>query len=120
MQCYVKLYLGSGGKQGVGPGRIELLRQVRALGSLRKAAASLNISYRWAWGHINEAEAELGCTLLTRIEGGKSGRPLTVTREAEELIDWYEAIERSLNKTLTAETRDKPAFLTRTDAAPAP
>ena len=111
LKLSAKLCLGSGEKGYIGPGRVRLLKLVRELGSLRRAAQELNMSYRWAWDHVNAAEKALGCSLLVRTEKGKSGRPSELTQEARALVDWYDSVEERLRQALREEDRMIPAFL---------
>lgn len=87
MKLAVKIFLEHGNNLVMGPGRLELLKTVRELGSLRKAAQKLGMSYRWAWGRLNNAEQELGRPLLVRTDEPVGGRPMVLTPEAVELIE---------------------------------
>lgn len=111
MRLAVKLFLSHGGDFVMGPGRLELLRTVKELGSLRKAAQKLGMSYRWAWGRLNKTEEQLGTALLVRTEEPVGGRPMVLTPEAEELIAWFSGVEKSMDETLRAADRSMPAFL---------
>ncbi len=111
MQLSVKIFLEHGGQYAFGPGRLELLKTIRDLGSLRKAAQKLGMSYRWAWGRLNNAEKELGKPLLVRTDEPIGGRPMVLTPEALELIDWFAEVEKELHKALRQVDKSMPAFL---------
>lgn len=111
MRLAVKLFLSHGGDYVMGPGRLELLRTVKELGSLRKAALKLGMSYRWAWGRLNKTEELLGFPLLVRTEEPVGGRPKVLTPEAEELILWFAEVDRSLAEALRNVDTTMPAFL---------
>jgi molybdate transport system regulatory protein len=117
MRLSVKIFLQNGGQYAFGPGRLELLKTVKELGSLRKAAQKLGMSYRWAWGRLNNAEKELGKPLLVRTEEPVGGRPMVLTPEAEELIVWLDKVEKDLQKALRQADKGMPAFL---QSAPQP
>ena len=117
MQLSVKIFLQHGGQYVFGPGRLELLKTVKELGSLRKAAQRLGMSYRWAWGRLNNAEKELGKPLLVRTDEPVGGRPMVLTPEAEELIVWFAKVEKDLQKALRQADKSMPDFLVN---APAP
>jgi len=69
-----------------GPGRVLLLRKVKELGSLNKAAKSLGMSYRAAWGKLKASEKALGKPLLVT----NSTRGASLTPFAEQLISLYD------------------------------
>ena len=47
------------GQELVGQGRIELLRRMAELGSLKKAAESMDMSYRLAWGRLKKMQKSM-------------------------------------------------------------
>lgn len=102
-----KLFMETDGTYVFGPGRLALLKAVRDLGSLRKAALHLGMSYRWAWGRIKTAEAHLGVPLLAS-DSSSGGRSKSLTPEAAELIAWFDATERELDKLLRAADKSMP------------
>ena len=56
-----------------GPGVYSLLRRVNETGTLKEAAESLEMSYRYAWGLVKKAEGTLGQPLLHTHKGGRAG-----------------------------------------------
>lgn len=66
------------GEEGtlVSSGRMRLLALVGELGSLNKAAKELGMSYRQAWGRIQETEKRLGEPIVVRSRG-RQGYDLT-------------------------------------------
>jgi molybdate transport repressor ModE-like protein len=84
------------GTRVFGPGVAALLRRVEAHHSLRSAAASMDMAYSKAWRIIRNAEAGLGCSLLTSTTGGKNGGGATLTPEAVRLLDAYEGLRDEL------------------------
>lgn len=115
MNLSAKLFLENNGNYVLGPGRLELLRSVAELGSLRKAAQKLGMSYRWAWGRLKDSEKSLGVSLLTGDSGGK-GKVLTPA--ALELLGWFERTENALAALLAEADASSPDFLKQ--AAPLP
>jgi N-terminal domain of molybdenum-binding protein len=111
MQLSVKIFLEHDGGYVFGPGRLELLKAVRELGSLRKAAQKYGMSYRWAWGRLNKAEQELGLPLLVRTDEPVGGRPMVLTPEAIEIIDWFARVDEDLKNALRQADKTMPAFL---------
>lgn len=56
-----------------GPGVYSLLKRVEETGTLKEAAQSLDMSYRYAWGLVKKAEKKLGQPLLLGHKGGRAG-----------------------------------------------
>jgi len=56
-----------------GPGIYSILKKIEETGTLKEAAASLGMSYRFAWGMIKEVQAKLGLSLIIVHKGGKLG-----------------------------------------------
>jgi molybdate transport system regulatory protein len=69
--------------------RVELLALVDASGSLADAAASLDLSYRRAWGKIKEIEANLGLKLVESTAGGSGGGHTRLTAQGRDLVERY-------------------------------
>lgn len=72
-----------------GPGISHLLRLVMEQGSLRSAAASMNMSYSKAWSIVKRCEELLGFPLLLRSTGGKNGGGARLTSQAELILEQY-------------------------------
>ena len=77
--------------------RFNLLKEVKKTGSLKAAADKLNVSYRKAWGDVEEVEAGLNFKLLERQRGGAQGGKTTLTQEGEKLIDAYDELRQEFN-----------------------
>lgn len=56
-----------------GPGVYRLLKKVRETGTLKEAAETLGMSYRFAWGLVKKAEQKLGRPLIHAHKGGRAG-----------------------------------------------
>lgn len=56
-----------------GPGVYSLLKKVRETGTLKDAAESLGMSYRFAWGLVKKAEHKIGRPLIHAHKGGRAG-----------------------------------------------
>jgi len=54
----------------LGAGRAQLLRLIDERGSLRKAAAEFGMSYRNAWGYLQELEQAAGFRFVERTSSG--------------------------------------------------
>ena len=79
------------GEKFFGEGPCHLLEQVEQTGSLRCAAASMEMAYSKALKLVKQAEEALGFPLTQRSVGGKDGGGSTLTPEGREFLHKYEA-----------------------------
>jgi formylmethanofuran dehydrogenase subunit E len=93
-----KVWLEAEGEPVFGRGRRFLLEAVDAHGSINRAAAGVNISYRKAWSHIKAMEERLGISLVERRTGGKNGGGAVLTKEAREFLCRYAEMEDGLRE----------------------
>lgn len=77
-----------------------ILAAVSDSGSLRKATEALGFSYRYAWGLIRRAEAEIGTPLLVRKVGGASGGGADLTPAARDLLRRHRLLTREAHSIL--------------------
>lgn len=85
-----------------GDGPLELLERVAAQGSLRRAAAEMNMSYSQAWSLLKSLESRLGFALLERRVGGREGGGSVPTDKAKELMERYRRYRRRADRALLA------------------
>ncbi len=78
----------------VGPGKIELLETIARTGSISAAGRAMEMSYRRAWGLVDELSQIFGQPVVASQSGGKHGGGAQLTPFGEELISRYRAIER--------------------------
>ncbi|MFQ6052715.1 MAG: winged helix-turn-helix domain-containing protein [Candidatus Bathyarchaeia archaeon] len=96
-----------------GPGVYSLLRKVRETGTLKEAAESLGMSYRYAWGLVKRAEGKLGQPLLKAHKGGRSGGGgAELTEVGEQFLDEFSKIEAVVSR-LSMEDLRSDEFRTR-------
>lgn len=79
------------GEKFFGEGPCRLLRAVEQTGSLRCAAASMEMAYSKALRLVKNAERALGFPLTQRTVGGKDGGSSILTPEGKEWLRTYEA-----------------------------
>lgn len=101
MRLVWKLALYTDGK-AFGEGPFELLSRVAATGSLRHAAADMDMSYTKAWHLVRTLEQRLDFRLLSRRVGGVEGGGSGLTPEAEELLRRYAALQTEAEGVLEA------------------
>ena len=120
MHISFKLFLENQGEYFFGPGRAQLLRSIEELGSLRKAALKLGMSYRWAWGRLKKAEKAMGIIIIAQQGASGSGKSHSLTPEGRELLAWYESIEREVSAVIHNADARRPAFLPTGQNRPSP
>jgi len=85
-----RFWISKDGEKVIGKGPIMLLKEVERLGSLNKAAKSMNMSYSKAWNIIHRAEKLLGRPLLEKEIGGTEGGGSKLTQDAKVYIENFE------------------------------
>ena len=92
----LKLWLERDGKFVISDGRAKLLRSIKDTGSLSKAAASMGMSYRHAWGVLHRIAQHAGGEIVHSTRGGKEGGVTELTLFGEEILREYENKAASL------------------------
>lgn len=83
-------FFDENGEKFFGEGPCRLLRLVEETGSLRCAAASMEMAYSKALKLVKQAEEALGFPLTQRCVGGKDGGGSTLTPEGRAFLRKYE------------------------------
>lgn len=91
-----KIWIEVDGEPVFGRGRRFLLEAIDTHGSINRAAKSVDISFRKAWGHIKVMEARLDVQLVKRQTGGRNGGGATLTDDARKFLKKYEALEKGV------------------------
>jgi molybdate transport system regulatory protein len=90
-----KFWLTLGERTLFGDGKAKLLEEVDRLGSLRRAASSMEMSYRHAWGLLRELEEAAGFPFLEH-EGAKRAA-LRLTPEARRFLAAFRKFRQPLD-----------------------
>jgi molybdate transport system regulatory protein len=93
--CRVKgrIWIETGNEALIGEGKAKLLERTAELGSLRKAAGELGISYRQAWYSLNKVNKAAGKPLLILRRGGKNGGTAIITPFGQEVLTVYRELQ---------------------------
>ena len=89
----VRIDLNTEGR--IGPGKIQLLENIRACGSISAAGRAMNMSYKRAWDLVDEINRICRRAAVERQAGGKNGGGAKLTPFGLSLIARYRKIERS-------------------------
>jgi molybdate transport system regulatory protein len=79
----------------IGPGKIELLENIAATGSISAAGRAMDMSYKRAWDLVDELNRICGQAAVERQTGGKNGGGAILTPFGESLVSRYRAIEQA-------------------------
>jgi molybdate transport system regulatory protein len=90
----VRLRIDFAPSGSIGPGKIALLEAIDASGSLSQAARDLGMSYRRAWGLLDDLNHTLAEPVARANAGGAGGGGAQLTAFGRTLIAAYRAVER--------------------------
>jgi molybdate transport system regulatory protein len=79
----------------IGPGKIELLEQIAAFGSISAGARRMNMSYKHAWDLIEEMNRIFGRPVVATQAGGRKGGGAALTPTGLAVVGRFRAIERA-------------------------
>ncbi|MFO1149736.1 MAG: LysR family transcriptional regulator [Alsobacter sp.] len=77
----------------LGPGKVRLLEEIDAAGSISAAGRGLAMSYRRAWELVDEMNREFRAPLVESHPGGARGGGARLTALGREIVGHYRAIE---------------------------
>lgn len=89
----LRINLDPGGR--IGPGKIELLEQIAAFGSISAGARQMNMSYKHAWDLVAEMNRIFGKPVVAAQTGGKRGGGAELTGVGLAVVSRFRAIERA-------------------------
>ena len=83
------------GDARIGPGKIQLLENIEACGSISAAGRAMDMSYKRAWDLVDEINRMCRQAAVERQTGGKNGGGATLTPFGASLVARYRKIERN-------------------------
>ena len=78
----------------IGPGKIQLLENIHACGSISAAGRAMDMSYKRAWDLVDEINRICRQAAVERQTGGKNGGGAVLTPFGISLVARYRRIER--------------------------
>ena len=100
-----------------GPGKAQLLERLSEYGTLRRAAASMGMSYRKAWLLVQEMEAQFNRAVVTAETGGTGGGGMHLTELGTTLLKTFRRIETDATQASQLELQSM-AGMVQGNAAP--
>lgn len=111
LKLHGRLWLTLDGKNVVGHGRVELLRQIGETGSISKAAKCMKMSYKAAWDAVDAMNNAMGTPVVESAAGGSKGGGSQLTESGKRLIGEFEALETQHRDWLEQLSRELPKRL---------
>ena len=78
-------------------GRAQLLEAIEELGSLQRAVARFDMSYRSAWGYLRELENAAGFAILERTSGQGRASGMRLTARGRDFVTRYRRFRHGLD-----------------------
>ncbi|HTS16839.1 MAG TPA: LysR family transcriptional regulator [Verrucomicrobiae bacterium] len=111
-QILPRIRIVRGREIALGPGKVELLEHIAQTGSLRKAAAAMDMSYMRAWTLVRTMNRCFRKPVVVMSRGGADGGRAIVTDNGKAAMTLYRRIEaqslratRTLQKELSRQLR---------------
>jgi molybdate transport system regulatory protein len=79
----------------IGPGKIQLLENIEACGSISAAGRAMDMSYKRAWDLVDEINRICRHPAVERQTGGRNGGGANLTPFGLSLVARYRKIERA-------------------------
>ncbi|HRO12074.1 winged helix-turn-helix domain-containing protein [Amaricoccus sp.] len=79
----------------IGPGKVELLEQIAAFGSISAAARQMGMSYKRAWLLVEEMNRLFRKPVVDTKKGGERGGGAVLTPVGLAIVARYRAVERA-------------------------
>jgi molybdate transport system regulatory protein len=95
----------------LGPGMVQLLERLAEHGAIRRAAASMGMSYRKAWLLIQEMQETFNGAVVTTEVGGTAGGGAQLTELGTTLLRSYRHIENRATRAAEADLQALAAML---------
>jgi molybdate transport system regulatory protein len=97
-----RVWLSLNSKPLLGKGRVELLGQIEATGSISKAAKAMKMSYKAAWDAVDAMNNAMGIPVVESATGGSKGGGSQLTETGRRLIAAYKSLEMQHKQWLDA------------------
>ena len=97
----------------IGPGKIQLLENIEACGSISAAGRAMDMSYKRAWDLVDEINRICRHPAVERQTSGKNGGGASLTPFGLSLVARYRKIERAAASAVREELLALPSAIGR-------
>lgn len=94
LNAHGRVWLTLDGKNFMGRGRAELLKQIAQTGSISRAASAMKMSYKAAWDAVDAMNNAYGETLVESATGGSRGGGSRVTELGLQVLAQFDVLQR--------------------------
>ena len=94
--CKVRIMVGRG--VGIGPGKADMLRAIRATRSINAAGKEFGMSYRRAWLLVEEMNTLFRRPLVIARRGGSGGGGAEITALGARVLATYEKLDQLVTR----------------------
>ena len=94
-QILPRIRIVRGRDVALGPGKVELLEHITQTGSLRKAAAAMDMSYMRAWSLVQTMNRCFKKPLVLVSRGGEGGGGAELTENGGQVVALYQQMEQA-------------------------
>jgi molybdate transport system regulatory protein len=101
-----RIWITVGNEAFIGQGRIDLICKIKELGSLRKAAIEMKMSYRKAWYDLDKINSMADRPLVILKRGGKYGGIAEITDLGEKIVSAYKEIKIEFDEFLKNKSQE--------------
>jgi len=100
MKPKLRVWVTFGDDLKFGAGRARLLEAIEQRGSLKKAAEAFEMSYRNAWGYLQELERAAGFKFVERAPGRGPRSGMRLTARGKRFLERYRKFRGALEGTV--------------------
>lgn len=93
LNAHGRVWLTLNGRNFMGRGRAELLKQIAETGSISKAASAMKMSYKAAWDAVDAMNSAYGESLVESATGGSRGGGSRVTASGLHVLTQFDALQ---------------------------
>ena len=94
----IRLLIGA--TVALGPGKAALLEEIGKTGSISAAARKMGMSYRKAWGLVDNINEDFEEVIVIKSTGGKGGGGALLSTAGKEILKRYSDIEIKAAKSI--------------------
>jgi len=111
--AFPRLRVKCGRNAMLGPGRVQLLELIAETGSLRSAAARMEMAYLTAWKHVQVLNARFRSPVVASQRGGRAGGGAALTPMGRRVVGLYHQLEARSHAAMEKKLREFQALLKR-------